>query len=239
MKTLVISDIHHRIGWIEPCLKELGPFDEIVYLGDYFDDFDDTIADVKATAEWLKRSLKQPNTIHLLGNHDAAYRFRENVHVSCSGHHPLKSREISQILKPKDWDKTKLYHYTQGFLLSHAGVHPMVFGDHQGEISIPRLAEICEMAIEEGKLGLYSQALGAGRSRGGRQKYGGITWLDWNNEFFPVEGLPQIVGHTPHKKPVILDGNYCLDTHSKHLIIIEDGAVTIIENKWLSPIKQK
>ncbi|MBU4076480.1 MAG: hypothetical protein KKD46_06750 [Euryarchaeota archaeon] len=43
MRTVIISDLHNRVDWIESTLSILD-FDKVVFLGDYFDDFDDTVA---------------------------------------------------------------------------------------------------------------------------------------------------------------------------------------------------
>lgn len=45
MRTVIISDLHNRVDWIESTLSILD-FDKVVFLGDYFDDFDDTVAGI-------------------------------------------------------------------------------------------------------------------------------------------------------------------------------------------------
>ena len=41
MTTLVIPDLHHRVAAAEEWIARY-PADRVVFLGDYFDDFDDT-----------------------------------------------------------------------------------------------------------------------------------------------------------------------------------------------------
>ena len=87
------------------------------------------------------------------------------------------------------------------------------------------------------------------------QLYGGLTWCDWRQEFLPIRGVHQLVGHTPcrtlywialgendveHKtipledlsSPILTDKtsyNLCLDTHprSQYYTIYESGELTI------------
>ena len=72
MKTMIIPDVHLRYFRAEVFIREENP-DKIVFLGDYFDNFWETIEDIEKTASWLSRSLKRKNRIHLLGNHDLPY----------------------------------------------------------------------------------------------------------------------------------------------------------------------
>jgi hypothetical protein len=79
----------------------------------------------------------------------------------------------------------------------------------------------------------------AGRSRGGPKKGGGIVWLDFKQEFQPIEGLKQIVGHTYHKNgrvnPHHLDGNVnpadcdnlCIDNGLNEYIVFSNGKLEI------------
>jgi len=129
MRTVIISDLHNRVDWIESTLSILD-FDKVVFLGDYFDDFDDTVADVKKVAKWLKQSLSKPNRIHLCGTHEIWYRFPNNPFLQASGNSTEKSKAINDILTEKDWNKIRLYYCEQNFLLTHAGLHPYIIGNN-------------------------------------------------------------------------------------------------------------
>jgi predicted secreted acid phosphatase len=63
---MIISDLHNRIDWVEPALSSL-QYNKVIFLGDYFDDFDDTVEDTKKVAKWLKQSVPKPDRIHLCG----------------------------------------------------------------------------------------------------------------------------------------------------------------------------
>jgi hypothetical protein len=53
--------------------------------------------------------------------------------------------------------------------------------------------------------------LTAGKSRGGEQEAGGITWLDWEEEFVDEIPYSQIVGHTRGHGPRNIGRSWCLD----------------------------
>jgi hypothetical protein len=58
-----------------------------------------------------------------------------------------------------------------------------------------------ERVSKDGRNGKINPWLDAGFARGGLQVVGGITWLDWHDEFKPVSHLNQIVGHMQLKNP--------------------------------------
>ncbi len=259
MKIIVISDLHNRVYWVEDALSSslLQPYDRVVFLGDYFDDFGDTPNDARKSAKWLKQSLKMPNRIHLYGTHDLWYRSPFNPYIAASGNTEEKYYAIQDILDGNDWDQIILYHYEQDYIMTHAGIHPYliseyvyknrnIFGKYISNKNLQLgtqdivnmiIKPATDNALERISKGLADEWLGAGFARGGTQPVGGITWLDWNNEFKPIPYLNQIVGHTEHKYPQekITRGskNYDLDTRSHHIGIIEDSVFTWIENPYL------
>lgn len=200
MKSLVIGDVHEKIRWIEDVIKRESP-DEVIFLGDYFDSFITTPQTVKDTCEWLVYSLKQKNRIHLLGNHEQYYRWPLVKKFVCSGNTQDKQQLISSILKFEHWDKIKLFHFSQGYLFSHAGVSERLFAHPVQGLTLDIIREECEKAITTAQSGGARPALQAGWSRGGSERDGGITWLDFSCEAMPVVGFHQIVGHTPVNSP--------------------------------------
>lgn len=255
MKTIIISDLHNRIDWIEGALSSpiLQPYDRVIFLGDYFDDYNDTPQDAANAAKWLKLSLQKPNRIHLTGTHDLWYRFPYNRFIAASGNTETKMHAIRGILTEQDFSLLKLYHYEQNYLMSHAGVHINLISeyvfkhnhlfdkyivnnnlqlDSQNIINMVVGPATIE-AINRVKDGYAHPWLDAGVARGGRQSVGGITWLDWIYEFKPIPGLNQIVGHTelniPGEKYIKSSINYDLDTRNHHIGILEDGKFRYIE----------
>ncbi len=242
MKTIIISDLHNRVDWVEHALSSLllKPYDNVIFLGDYFDDFNDTPKDVLNSAKWLKQSLSKPKRIHLYGTHDMWYRFPDNPFLQASGNTKKKSDAINHILTTKDWNLLKLYHYEQNFLFTHAGVHSYLIEKYAlknnlntQEVINQIIKPATENALKDVETKNTNLWLDAGFARGGMQIVGGITWLDWHDEFEPVPDLNQIVGHTelryPEEKITDNSKNYCLDTKNKHIGILENGIFTYIE----------
>jgi predicted MPP superfamily phosphohydrolase len=128
MKTIIISDLHNRVDWVESTLSSLN-YDRVVFLGDYFDDFNDTLRDTEKSAKWLKQSLYKPNRIHLLGTHDMWYMC-QNEFLRASGNTEQKSEIIDEIISVEDWKLLKLFHYEQEFYMTHAGIHTYIINDH-------------------------------------------------------------------------------------------------------------
>jgi hypothetical protein len=236
MKTLVISDIHNRVGslehWLEKACEEHKP-DEVVFLGDYFDSIHDTPFIAGKTAEWLKQSLTKPNRIHLIGNHDIPYMLPGNSHLWCPGFTPEKCRVINSNLTKEEWDQLRPAYFTNGWLLSHAGFcqrlveHPI-----NGIPDGPGLVKLAEEGLEVEKGGIAHPLYQYGDRMGVRQD-GGIIWQDWFSEFYPCEGVNQIVGHTRTSYPREMEQNHLIDCSLQQLILITDTKVTIIDNNYV------
>ncbi len=228
MKTIVISDLHNRVDWVESYLSSV-EYDKVIFLGDYFDDFGDTVKDIKSSACWLKQSIKHSNRIHLFGTHDMWYRFPFNRYLQASGNTPKKSEIINKILTKEDWNLLKYYYFEQTFLLTHAGLHPSFVKNNDPISSLESLIDKAVSEIEEGEI---EPILDAGFSRGGRNPFGGITWLDWYEEFEIIPNLNQIVGHSEVKVPIEKgtgnSSNYCIDTKNRHIGIIEKNVFSCI-----------
>lgn len=218
MKTIIISDIHGRVYWIEDALSSplLRPYDKVLFLGDYFDDYGDTSDDALNSAIWLKQSLHISNRIHLYGTHDLWYRFPFNPYIKVSGNTEEKYKTIQRVLTIEDWDLLKLYHYEQDYLITHAGISSYIISDYvfknrnifgkyivnnNLQVDIQAIIDrivgpATEEALDRVSKGFIDPWLNAGFTRGGLQRVGGIIWLDWNEEFEPIPNINQIVGHT-------------------------------------------
>jgi len=233
MKTIIISDLHNRVDWVELTLSLL-KYDNVVFLGDYFDDFNDTHKDAENVAKWLKQSLQIPNRIHLIGTHDIWYMFKHSF-LKASGNSDGKRKVINKILTKEDWEKLKPFCIIQNFYLTHAGIHPSFIKNNKVFNTV--YIETKE-AFNDIKGGNFNLWFGAGESRGGYQPFGGITWLDWNEEFEPIQNMNQIVGHTtfnyPQENHTENSKNYCLDTKNKHIGILENGKFSWIETKSIN-----
>ena len=233
MRTLVIPDIHNKIQIVQKILDKENTVDEVVFLGDWFDDYNDTPQDVTQVAEYLNEITKQRNFIFLWGNHDMYYPPFRSFHVCASGYSVEKQWAINDVIKEETWEKFQFYQYSQKFLFTHAGVtskNSWLFDRDSFNLdyfdSITAQAQFHYMSSQNHFM--YR----AGYSRGGMLPVGGITWCDYFEDFEPYSYLNQMFGHTICKEPAIEKTensvNCCLDTNLKHYAIITDSDIEII-----------
>lgn len=228
MKTLIISDIHQRHKTAQKIIDN-NSADEIILLGDYFDDFNDSPDDALNTAKWLKSFLKNKKHIALMGNHELNYMYNKKIQ-SMGGYSNDKKIAINSILDTEDWNKLIPYYYTQGYWLTHAGITERVFCNPGWSKS--RFKWEIKQAMESLKMGKIEIPFKAGCSRGGNEFYGGILWCDFNDDFVPIKEIKQIFGHTPGQEVRKIKKNYCMDTHNKHFLIIDNGEVLVEKNLY-------
>jgi hypothetical protein len=199
--TLIIPDLHLKWEKADKIIKHVGA-DEVIFLGDYFDDFNDDAHMINEMVDWLGASVKVPGRIHLYGNHDIHYAFTQPFY-RCSGYAQWKHFIIHDALDPRVWDWVKFYHILDGkWLVSHAGLHSLHVPKKISALSPNRaqyLKEIDNYLDAEVPKAHRNESwlFKAGQSRGGMQRVGGIIWCDFEQEFHPVVGLNQIFGHTP------------------------------------------
>lgn len=235
--TIIIPDVHLRFQLVDRLLKHEQP-DEVVYVGDFFDNFGDNPAMNRRQAIWLKAEMKKANRRFCWGNHDIHYAHPVRM-VRCSGFSEDKSEAINQILMPEDWAHFKWFHWVDDWLVSHAGVHPYLIPQaHRDPLDPTWFKGWLEAEAHNADRGLIELKehdwFRAGLSRGGRAAVGGLTWCDFNDEFQPINGISQIVGHTPQiprflprKIEYNNSTNWCIDTHNKHYGWLVDGRLEI------------
>ena len=227
MQVLIIGDVHNKIDRVESALKAwVGP---VVLIGDYFDDFDDTINDAIKTAEWLKHSLQYANRVHLMGNHDFQYMLPVTSGVWCSGYTIAKHNSIKQVLTPQDWLRVKYFHSIDNCWFSHAGITRQWFDHPIHGTTIDGIEDKINAAVQSSQARDYTQIgciYGADYYRGGQFKKGGILWNDWrNSEHF--KDITQVMGHTPVNSITVdtdeslNSTNINVDTHMHQVAILD------------------
>ena len=204
--TLILPDLHLRVDQADKIIRHVGA-DEVISLGDIFDDFNDTPEMVSHAAEWYVDFVNKPNHIMLFGNHCQHYAF-PYASFQCSGYQQWKYFLINDIVDRKTWDKSKWFHFLDDkWLLTHAGLHKLNVPEKITKFRTDRQKFISELTewlnaeiikgFQNGASGTGSWVFNAGHARGGQQRVGGITWCDFDREFFPIRGINQIFGHTP------------------------------------------
>jgi len=236
-KIVVFSDVHNEIIKTKKIIEKEGA-DYNICLGDWFDSFYlDNTYHYRITAEYLvKDFLSKENNITLFGNHDLHYFFK-NKYTLCSGYETRKHEAIWEVIESfSTVDKFKWYIWIDNYLCTHAGLHPN-FIDPACKNN-EDINNFLEKESERADSALIDQTehwfYGAGRSRGGRQRQGGIVWLDFNDEFECVDNLNQIVGHTNQRNQacsVLINAensdNMCIDCHQNQYLVIQNEKINI------------
>jgi hypothetical protein len=238
MKLLVIGDIHTKEEKAERICQKYKDH-KIIFMADYFDDFGDTPEKNASTAAWLKESLKNPNRVHLKGNHDEIYDPR--VGFMCSGFSSAKKAAINEVLTLEDWDKLKYFHHENNWWFSHAGLTKYWFAHPMGEpITEDRVQKIIDYSIIKQRMDNGDNAIWSpDEARGGSSPVGGILWCDWNRLDL-IPDFRQVVGHTPCKRIIkikdeimkseIINVDCSLDTHLWQVLEIDENGNTDVIN---------
>ncbi len=175
-RTLIIPDIHNGHITAEDIIRREDA-DRIVFLGDYFDSFEETEDDVSGTAKWLAGSLQMPDRTHLVGNHDLNY-MTNNPKLKCSGFDGRKKFLIDRHAIP--WGMLKPFCYVGNYLCTHAGLSRQFFEEHSKTGLAEFLCESYEEMRHIDEPDYKFRFLEAGISRGGTAKNGGIVWCDYD-----------------------------------------------------------
>jgi len=255
MKTLVIPDVHQRTKLVRHILASEQDYDEVVFLGDWFDSFFEppVVQGFEETCEFLRHLvLDHPNKdkfIFCLGNHDVSYiyenkdrsdkRISKTLKYFCSGFTTSKAKKFrhqffDRGLKDDFFIKHfKLAHRSQGWTFSHAGIMPdhFPYGYDIDRLVNELLPDVWKnfRNLEYNHNWLLS---GAGYCRGGMHKVGGVLWCDWRQEFRASETVGrQVMGHTVTREPDCIHMNtnmesWNLDTEKDYGIIIDGRMVT-------------
>jgi hypothetical protein len=208
-KVLIHSDIHGRHRQVDEMLQWEEPYDKVIFLGDIFDQWSDGPIQALDAAHWLKEKLEDPRNNLCIGNHDQQYVW-PNHPSWCWGITPGKSDAVRSVLTQADLDKLRPYHIEQGILFTHAGFDaylPQQVASGGCEAPVGNLTaesvgayldhiwpEVCARYgnIHQTR---FHPLLECGRTRGGTQRTGGITWQDFSDHT-PLPLVGQVVGHS-------------------------------------------
>lgn len=175
MKTLIVPDIHLKSFMIDhvKILHDQYHFDEIVFVGDYFDDWGklynvNAYYNIMFELNQIKDKLP---CVFLLGNHDVCYLTGETDHYST----PLVDVQLDIRNFLKDL-KPQIAYETQGYLISHAGYS-------------------MEVPIEDWQFNDVSEKISLLRELDNSQT--SPLWIRPNQLIQRLDFPNQIVGHTP------------------------------------------
>jgi hypothetical protein len=256
MKTLVIPDVHQDLAGVRKIfqIEKSESFDEIIFLGDWFDSFHEPpkVSSFKDTCLFLRDLVwnnKSNKMVFLVGNHDLAYIYNNkksgyssiipSLTYWCSGVTKNKIGTFRQVFYDKslkdDWfiDNFKIAHKSQGWIFSHAGMvnRQIPYGHTIDKVIDEVLPDV--WANFRNTLHSKNALISAvGTVRGGQDNTGGLLWLDYYSEFFPSADVgKQVFGHSyvPEPTASAFDTEYeswNLDTNLKDYAIIRDGRLT-------------
>lgn len=233
-------------GYVDAVL-EREDFDYVIFNGDWFDTrvkrIDGvTYAGMKQTCLYindLRRQLGDKAIFHI-GNHDVTYMASYNPdyirtmkkdyhYYSCSGWTRNKAKKFNKYIDPSWFDDLKLCSRVGDYHVSHAGFHYWQF-------MLPMRSEIDNIQYlydqwEEDK-GYFMNTIKhwiyqVGECRGGNDRVGSPVWLDWNQEFYPIDNVKQIVGHTPFYFHRAKGDNVNIDTMQNSYAVWDNGLLQV------------
>jgi hypothetical protein len=209
-KVTFIGDIHGKTDWREIALGAMKRFQEVVFLGDYFDSFDIKFVNQLDNFKALLAFLRKKGGYALLGNHDYAY-----IHgfSGISGYQHPHAHEIQNLFR----ENKDLFKIAWGYrndkqeylLATHAGLTQTFWdryvlpefeeGKFLNKIMKVTVDELDSIEIHEVLNYLVDKKdmmwkVGSVRGGGGTP---GPLWADITElEEDPMGGINQIVGHT-------------------------------------------
>lgn len=233
-KVLVVPDSHLKIEVIEHGLElaKKHRAENIVLLGDYFDDWMSMPSQYDDMLKYLKDIMRTvPNVIALYGNHELSY-----MGFPCSGHMRAVQKELNKALAN---DNRFLFCVAiDGVLYSHAGVCVQwlkqngLITQNELRLKLPtgKGADLLESNINgAGSMDVFNKI---GPSRGGND-YPSPLWADLTELIADAAPIKQVVGHTPVKEIENIGRCWFVDVFSNdnicdEYLLVVDGEPTII-----------
>lgn len=228
-KYTIIGDVHGQFDTIIKAASWAWINDATpVYLGDLTDSFSKSKSEQLRAMYFVLRDMDR-GAICLWGNHDLSYLFPD-LH-KCSGYSKTKEdyfrRAYTEFFKHPNF--RPYYWIGDSILVTHAGLSPKLVPTE----FTPK--EFLDNSMKDTSKAIKSSPLfKAGRSSGGPQAVGGITWLRSTECTKPLEGITQIVGHTPQGEieyDSMRDIWYVdsLEYGSKEILLVNRGKIEKIE----------
>jgi predicted MPP superfamily phosphohydrolase len=119
MKIICVPDIHQSNHWRKLLKIDLNTIDKIVFLGDYFDNWENEWPHQGENFENIIQFKKDvPDKIDVLfGNHDTSYLLDER----CSGYQHYKAKAIKEMIE-NSMELMQVISVYDNYIFSHAGV---------------------------------------------------------------------------------------------------------------------
>ena len=230
MRTIVLGDIHGHESWKYILEKEKDKFDKCIFLGDYFDNFSNTLGQLQANnfREILKLKKDSPDKYILLyGNHDHSYYGEDH----CSGYHRENQSLYASIIKEGvENGLIDLIYVQDNTIFSHAGVSEywmkrVAFKESLNELNFK---DLHLSALDFNEL-FYDQ------SYSGNHIAQSPIWIRpqalLSQKMELTKDYIQIVGHTHIGKPENIEGWLWInDSLPDYYLEIIEGNINIVKN---------
>ena len=224
MRTLVLGDIHGHSAWKSIVNNE--KYDNVVFLGDYLDAFNVTPEDIADNLlDIIKFKEKMGDKCRLCyGNHDHSYWNSER----CSGYNWHGRHLYMPLLEDMFRENMlDLIYIQDDIIFSHAGV-----SDYWLK-KVTMLDDVREINFDSVTLDSLDWNMLTGYDGYGNTISQSPIWIRPQSLLkSKVDGYRQIVGHTNMGTPVDEQGLYFNDLLPDYYIIVEDGNIGFVENKF-------
>lgn len=234
---MFVGDMHCKQKAILPYVSkaaEVNDVDQIVFMGDYVDDYvspDEEMLDaLKYQIKWCKQESKNKSIVNLAGNHDFSYlASNDEAKYYCSGHRDEIKQSIRALLEKLSLQAAYQWN---GIIATHSGVAK----DWLNFCGMPDDCESVEQCINSMLDQRDSRLYMASSYRGGCDKCSGPLWLDIH-EMSPqtAPSFNQVMSHTPVKKVEMHEFKdagfaFCVDSFStsRQGLAVGDGSLLLI-----------
>jgi hypothetical protein len=239
---LCVSDGHQRLAKTQKMLDAFADsVDKIIFLGDYFDCYKvgGDYSSFEDTCKWVIDTYEKlgDKAIWLVGNHEISLLEEASSHKNyahkpnseknywCSGYSRSKGQVAKKHFGPNKHPflrNLKLLYADDYFLYSHAGFLRKHFID---SFTVQENFKFFEECYDTFKENINNQWLKDNKFIWSDD---GPLWVRWHEGFEPIEGINQIVGHTPYNSVRQNSGNYCIDTFSNHAVLVSGGLIEVV-----------
>lgn len=254
MKILIIPDVHQDTNFVDTIFQKEKAFDKAIFLGDWFDSFHEPprITSFEKTCQYLRHLVtkhpRKEDFVFLVGNHDMKYIFENKKSGAVSAHYGYEYY-CSGVTKSKistfrhqfydeglrdEFFRThfKCIHKEEDWVFSHAGLNIKHFAYGQSKESLMESVNEAWRNFRDFQHPKNYLIKDVGAIRYGDADVGGVTWQDWNYEFFASLDLgKQIVGHTTVDKPEVKAKgtdyeSWNFDCSQTHYGVLKDGKIS-------------
>ena len=232
--TIIVGDLHGDISFYQQ-IKSKFATEKIILLGDLVDSFTFTRTEQFRLLEEVLGDISGGDVQCVKGNHEWSYLRPERMR--CSGYSSSFGAQLMPFFS-KMFSEMPNYilDIERKVLITHAGLSKRLFlqGGTKSilddtPITIEEVQEFLEVETRKIDEGLVYDI---GISRGGVSRVGGIFWCDWYVDFTPIEGLIQILGHTPVTEIKTKMSNYMIDCLQKKASVVrwkEDNMIEVVD----------